>query len=85
MSGCTNPQIRLETNKRYKNQQGKWSYKAHIFPAKEQIKASDQRKQLNALMISGNYRRFDIIPCGKCLGCFLEKARDKAVQLSLEK
>lgn len=85
MSGCTNPQIRLETWKRYKNQQGKWSYKAMLYSAKTNTKASDQQKSMTALIKSGNYRKYDIIPCGKCLGCFLEKARDKAVQLSLEK
>lgn len=85
MAGCTRPRIRLETRKRYKNQQGKWSYKAVFEWPGIKDSPSETYKKLNSLMLTGNYRRYDIIPCGKCLGCFLEKARDKAVQLSLEK
>lgn len=83
--GCTHPQIRLESHKRYKNAEGKWSYKASFFWSEKGETISQIHKRANALLISGNYKKYDIIPCGKCLGCFLEKARDKAVQLSLEK
>lgn len=82
---CTHPMIRIETNKRYKNQEGKWSYKA-VFEWPEHGKTGSKIQDIHEKLIKyGNYRRYDIIPCGKCLGCFLEKARDKAVQLSLEK
>lgn len=85
MAGCTRPQIRLETNKRYKNQQGKWSYKSKLIWSEKGKSISQIIKDANNLVVHGNYRKYDIIPCGKCLGCFLERARDKAVQLSLEK
>lgn len=85
MSGCTHPQIRLETTKRYKNQQGKWSYKAEITWAPHGWNISQIQEYGHSLIMGGRYRKYDIIPCGKCIGCFLEKARDKAVQLSLEK
>lgn len=83
--GCTHPQIRLETNKRYKNSQGKWSYKSKLFWSEKGKTISQIEKDARNLLITGNYRKYDIIPCGKCLGCFLERSRDKAVQLSLEK
>lgn len=85
MSGCTHPQIRLETWERYKNQQGKWSYKANFIWTEKGKHISNIQKDAYNLLVKGNYRKFDIIPCGKCIGCFLERARDKAVQLSLEK
>lgn len=34
---------------------------------------------------SGNYRKINLIPCGKCIECRLNDARDKATQLMLEK
>lgn len=84
MSGCTHPQIRLETYEKYKNQQGKMSYKAQMIWAEHGQTYHEIIKNMNSLMVTGKYRKYDIIPCGKCLGCYLEKARDKAVQLSLE-
>lgn len=65
--------------------EGKWSYKAVMEWAGHNKSYSDIKKTYDKLIKSGCYRRYDIIPCGKCLGCYLEKARDKAVQLSLEK
>lgn len=85
MAGCTRPQIRLETNQKYKNMQGKWSYKAIFQWSENNERYTDILKKAKNLLITGNYRKYDIIPCGKCLGCYLERARDKAVQLSLEK
>lgn len=85
MAGCTHPQIRLETNERYKNTEGKWSYKAKFLWTEKKQNYSDIMKNARNMILKGGYRKYDIIPCGKCLGCFLEKSRDKAVQLSLEK
>lgn len=85
MAGCTRPQIRLEKNKRYKNQQGTWSYKADFFWPDKGQSISQIHERAKHLLITGNYRKYDIVPCGKCLGCYLERARDKAVQLSIEK
>lgn len=83
--GCTRPQIRIETWKKYKNQQGKMSYKANFYWPEKGKSISQVYKDAINLCLHGNYRKYDIIPCGKCLGCYLERARDKAVQLSLEK
>lgn len=83
--GCTHPQIRLETNEKYRNSQGGTSYKAKFIWSEKGKKYSDIIKDATNLVIHGNYRKYDIIPCGKCIGCFLENSRDKAVQLSLEK
>lgn len=47
-------------------------------------KLSQQIKDLDQMIIAGRYKRYDLIPCGKCLSCYMEYARDKAVQLSLE-
>lgn len=85
MSGCTHPQIRLETWKRYKNSEGKMSYKAVLDWSGKNETYSEMLQKYDKLVKSGRYRKYDIIPCGKCLGCYLERARDKAVQLSLEK
>ena len=85
MAGCTHPQIRLETYKKYKNTQGGISYKADLIWTEKGASYSDIIKSAENLLVKGKYHKYDIIPCGKCLGCFLEKARDKAVQLSLEK
>lgn len=85
MAGCTHPRIRLETHKKYKNQQGKWSYKSDFIWSQKGQSISQIHETAHKMLISGHYKKYDIIPCGKCLGCYLEKARDKAVQLSIEK
>ena len=61
------------------------SYKAKFFWPEKGKSISQIQKDAISLCLHGNYRKFDIIPCGRCLGCYLERARDKAVQLSLEK
>lgn len=81
---CTHPQIRLETNELYRNKQGGLSYKARFIWTEKGKKFSDIQRDARNLVLHGKYRRYDIIPCGKCIGCYLENARDKAVQLSLE-
>lgn len=81
--GCIKPMIRAETHETYRNQSGGISYKAKFYGI-ELPKLSMEMKHLNNMVISGRYKRYDIIPCGKCIGCRLEYARDKAVQLSLE-
>lgn len=77
--------IRYETYQRYKTTEGKWSNKAKLRWTPEKWTYSQIKALCDAKVERKDYKKYDIIPCGKCLGCFLEKARDKAVQLSLEK
>lgn len=81
--GCIKPMIRAETHETYRNQSGGISYKAKFYGI-ELPKLTMEMKHLNDLVIAGRYKRYDIIPCGKCIGCRLDYARDKAVQLGIE-
>lgn len=76
---CTKPLIRFETWETYKTLEGKLAYKADIHGSQGYT-----TKELDKMRKSGNYRNIALIPCGKCIGCRLDYARDKAVQLSLE-
>lgn len=82
---CTRPMIRYETYKRYKNKQGSYSNKAKLQWVPEKWNYSQIKNLADKKVERKDYKSYEIIPCGKCLGCYLEKARDKAVQLSLEK
>lgn len=75
--------IRAETHETYRNKSGGISYKAKFYGV-ELPKLTMEMKNLDRMVISGRYRRYNIIPCQKCIGCRLNYARDKAIQLSLE-
>lgn len=81
--GCNKPMIIAQTYETYKTVTGKIAYKQKF------IKEGDIRyKDILAnkkLIEKGNWRKIDIVPCGKCIGCRLNYARDKAIQCSLEK
>ena len=85
MSGCTRPLIRYETYEKYKTATGKYSNKAVFEWTKVNRKLSEIHTCAKEMVKAKRYKSYEIIPCGKCMGCYLEKARDKAVQLSLEK
>lgn len=85
MSGCTHPMMRFETYETYKNQQGKISHKAKFEWTPKNWSYSQIKYLAESKLERKDYKSYEIIPCGKCIGCYLEKARDKAVQLSLEK
>lgn len=74
---CKNPLARCETFEKYYNKQGGISYKANII--------SYQEVERNPKYYQNKYRRVDMIPCGQCIECRLQKARDKATQMMLEK
>lgn len=76
---CTKPLIRFETYETYKTSTGKTAYKAKI-----EGSWGWTTEQLKRMQESGNYRNVTLIPCGKCIDCRRDYARDKAVQLSLE-
>lgn len=81
---CTRPMIRYETYETYKNKQGKISHKAKMEWTQEHSTYSMIKEYAEAKIKRKDYKSYSIIPCGKCIGCILENARDKAVQLSLE-
>lgn len=76
--------IRAETHNRIRKVDGSWMYEPKLFGIRDKINLSQEIKNLNNMVSHGQYRKYDIIPCGHCTGCYLEYARDKAVQLSLE-
>lgn len=79
---CTKPMVRCETWETYKKQDGGLAYKAE-FRKYGDITMRDM-KNLNK-MIPARYRKVSLVPCGHCVGCRLDYARDKAVQLCIEK
>lgn len=74
---CRAPLARLEKFERYTNKQGRTSYKCDF--------VSWPDVERNPRYYQNKYRRVDMIPCGQCLECRLNKARDKANQMMLEK
>lgn len=67
---CTSPLTRVETNNKYINKKGGISYAAFF---------GEKNKTYP------NARKVQKIACGQCMECRLNKARDKANQLMLEK
>lgn len=74
---CKSPLARLEKYERYTNKQGGISYKCDF--------DSWANIERNLRYYKNKYRKVDMIPCGQCLECRLNKARDKANQMILEK
>lgn len=81
--GCTKPLIRAELWETEPKIDGGLKQKVEF------LKYHDcnyqTMKNLNDLKMSARYKSVKLIPCGKCIGCRLDYARDKAIQLSLEK
>lgn len=74
---CKAPLARLEKFERYTNKQGGTSYQCDF--------VSWPDVERNPRYYKNKYRRVDMIPCGQCLECRLNKARDKANQMMLER
>lgn len=79
---CYHPLVRYETYETYKTKDGKKAYKAKVIKpdpiyVAEYENAEDFAKKLHT---QGHYRRVQVIPCGKCIGCRLENSRDWATK-----
>lgn len=82
--GCTHPLIRYETFKTYRKQDGGRAFEAKMYGLKSHMRLTKEIQHLNQQMKNGQIRKWDMIPCGHCIECYRDYARDKAVQLSLE-
>lgn len=74
---CKAPMARLETFEKYTNAKGGISYKAEF--------CSWADVEENPRWYKAKYRKVDMIGCGQCWECRLQKSRDKANQMILEK
>lgn len=75
---CKRPLARCEKlGETYINKQGKISYKCDFIPW------ADVERNLKYYQMK--YRKVDMIPCSNCIECRLQKSRDKANQMMLEK
>lgn len=71
--------IRFEKWDTYKTKEGKIAHKAVL-----EGSWGWTTERLKNFEKSGAYKSIRLIPCGNCIGCRLDYARDKAVQLTLE-
>lgn len=76
---CNFPLIRCETYETYKNKSGGVSYKVE-WAERNQWDNPSGRKFLES-----KYRRVQAIPCGQCIECRLQYAREWATRVMLEK
>lgn len=76
---CNFPLIRCETYETYKNSQGGTSYRVE-WAERDQFDSPEGRKFLEK-----KYRRVQPIPCGQCIECRLNYAREWATRAMLEK
>lgn len=75
---CKAPLARAERlGETYINKKGEKSYKCDFFSWRDY--------EENPTYYKMKYRKVDMIPCGKCVECRLNHARDKANQMILEK
>lgn len=79
---CTSPLIRAETNDWYKNKKGGISYKVEWLSRDQWDK--NPNKKLQDKSWHGKYRRVQPIPCGQCIECRLNYAREWATRLMLQ-
>lgn len=76
---CNFPMIRCETYLTYKNSSGGISYQVE-WAERQQYDSPEGRKFLES-----KYRRVQPIPCGQCIECRLNYAREWATRVMLEK
>lgn len=83
---CYNPLIRYETWETYTCMDGHTAYKAKIFNPAPYYKEEYETVDIYAkqLLKDPYYRKVQIIPCGKCIGCRLEYSRQWATKGCLE-
>lgn len=79
---CYHPLLRFETWEKYKCQDGHEAYKARIEKPNPYILREYEtiEEMANSMAAHGRYRKIQVIPCGKCIGCRLEYSRDWATK-----
>lgn len=75
---CNFPLIRAETYETYVNQKGGKSYKAEFINR-------DEYDRFGKDYLKHKYRKVTPIGCGQCIGCLLDRSRDRATQMMCEK
>lgn len=83
---CYNPLIRYESWEQYTCLDGHKAYKAKVFKPDPNYKDEYEtiEELANSLMHKNHWRRTQVIPCGKCIGCLLENSRDWATKACYE-
>lgn len=81
---CYHPLIRHELWEKYRTLDGHWTYKAKISGLQPGQSYEDAEEIAKSIQASGRYRRVQIIPCGKCIGCRLEYSKQWATKGILE-
>ena len=83
---CYHPLLRYETYKRYKCLDGHWAYEAKVISIPKDYPYPEQYDDFEviAALPDGHYRKRELIPCGKCIGCRLENSKNKATQACYE-
>lgn len=79
---CYHPLIRYETYEQYRCQDGHLAYKARVFKPDPSYKEEYENieQYANSLLGKMHYRRVQVIPCGKCIGCRLEYSKEWATK-----
>ena len=79
---CYHPLLRYETWEKYKCADGHEAYKAKVFNPAPYYKNEYETVEAYAqsLLEHNHYRRVQIIPCGKCIGCRLEYSKQWATK-----
>lgn len=79
---CYHPLLRFETHETYKAKDGHLAYKAKVEKPNPYIlrEYEDVEKMAKSMSMYGRYRRVQVIPCGKCIGCRLEYSKQWATK-----
>lgn len=77
---CYHPMLRFETYEQYTCKDGHKAYKARIEKPDPNDLAQYENIEAMAKSMQGRYRRVQVIPCGKCIGCRLEYSKDWATK-----
>lgn len=77
---CYHPMLRFETYEQYTCQDGHKAYKARVEKPDPKDLAQYENIEAMAKSMQGRYRRVQVIPCGKCIGCRLEYSKDWATK-----
>lgn len=77
---CYHPLLRYETYEKYRCQDGHLAYKARVEKPDPKYKEQYEDIEDFAKSMQPHYRRVQVIPCGKCIGCRLEYSKEWATK-----